>query len=141
PGDGLGLRAEADSGLMPGVLTGQDHLQRDGAVEPDVSGLVDDPHTTTSQLALDLVAGDDGITPSRGKPGSVARSRPALSVGGMADGDLVGPRRPGFRVLRRFRVKRSRFDRGLGRERWDPGRAAGVGDSRGWSLSGGRIVG
>ena len=58
PGDGLGLGQEADGGLGAGVRAGQDHLQGDGAVEPDLAGLVDDPHAAAAQLALDLVAGD-----------------------------------------------------------------------------------
>ena len=59
-GDGLGLGPEAAGGLGPGVLAGQDHLEGDEAVEPDLPGLVDDAHAAAAQLAEDLVAGDLG---------------------------------------------------------------------------------
>ncbi len=59
-GDGLGLGEEADGGLAPAWVPGQDHLQGDGAVEPDLSGLVDDAHAAAAQLALDLVARTTG---------------------------------------------------------------------------------
>ena len=57
-GDGLGLGQEAGGGLGAGVRAGQDHLQGDDAVEPDLAGLVDDAHAAAAQLAHDLVAGD-----------------------------------------------------------------------------------
>ena len=39
-----------------GVPPGQDHLERDDAVEPEVPGLVNHPHAAAAQLRLDLVA-------------------------------------------------------------------------------------
>ena len=42
------------------MVAGQDHLQGDEAVEPDLAGLVDDAHAAAAQLAEDLVAGDLG---------------------------------------------------------------------------------
>ena len=73
PGDGLGLGQEADGRLGPGVVAGQDHLQGDEAVEPDLAGLVDDAHAAAAQLAEDLVAGD--------APGGPPRSRWAGQFG------------------------------------------------------------
>ena len=52
PGDGLGLGAEAGQLLpSPACAAGQDHLEGDEAVEPDLPGLVDDAHAAAAQLA------------------------------------------------------------------------------------------
>jgi hypothetical protein len=40
------------------VGAGQDHLERHGALEADLPGLVDDAHASSTQLFEDLVAGD-----------------------------------------------------------------------------------
>ena len=76
PGDGLGLGEEAGGGLGAGVRAGQDHLQGDGAVEPDLAGLVDDAHAAAAQLAQDLVAGERGVgTPGGGRRRVAIRRR------------------------------------------------------------------
>ena len=46
------------SSVGAGVAAGQDHLEGDDAVEPELAGLVDDAHAAAAQLAQDLVAGD-----------------------------------------------------------------------------------
>ena len=79
PGDRLGLGQEADGGLGPGVVAGQDHLEGDDAVEPELPGLVDDAHAAAAQLPEDLVAGDLGEgPPSAGRP--AIRHLPAVAL-------------------------------------------------------------
>ena len=54
-GGGLGLSVETyDVGLV-GKLSGEDHLERNGAVEPHLPGLEHDAHAAASDLADDLV--------------------------------------------------------------------------------------
>src|SRR5262249_20757757 len=48
----------ADALLLAGVGPREDHLQRDGAVQPELPRLVDDAHAAPAQLVEDLVAGD-----------------------------------------------------------------------------------
>src|SRR5262249_19536511 len=54
-GGGLGLAPEALHVGLIGELAGEDHLQRDGPIEADLSGLVYDAHTAAGDLAEDLV--------------------------------------------------------------------------------------
>ena len=41
-----------------GMAAGQDHLQRDRAVQLDLPGLVDDAHAAAAQFPQNLVSGD-----------------------------------------------------------------------------------
>ena len=40
------------------MIAGQDHLEGDDAIEPQLASLVDDPHAAPAQLSENLVAGD-----------------------------------------------------------------------------------
>ena len=64
---------------MTGVLSRQDHLERDHAIELGLAGLVHDSHPAAAQHALDFVAGD-----ARHRPG---HARGALAARG---GAIVG---------------------------------------------------
>jgi hypothetical protein len=55
-GDGLRLGEEPTGLLRPGVVACQDHLQGDEAVEPNLTGLVNDAHAAAAQLAKELIA-------------------------------------------------------------------------------------
>src|SRR5262245_56959136 len=66
--DRLGLSAEALEVGRAGVSARQDHLERDGPVEPGLPRLVDDPHAAASQLAQKFVTGRAG-TRLIGNPG------------------------------------------------------------------------
>src|SRR5439155_3765721 len=55
PGDRLGLGAEAGQVGGGGVAAGEDHLQRDEAVERPLAGEVDDAHAAAADLADQLV--------------------------------------------------------------------------------------
>ena len=59
-GERRGLRAEAGQVLRAGLEPGQDHLQRHGAIEAELPGLVHDAHTAAAEQPQDLVAGDLG---------------------------------------------------------------------------------
>src|SRR5262249_35153726 len=56
----LGLGLEAGPLVRAGMRPGQDHLQRDHAVQGQVPRLVDDAHAAAAQLAEHLVAGHAG---------------------------------------------------------------------------------
>ena len=58
-GDGAGLDVEPGDLVVRGVRPGQDHLQGDQAIEPDVPGLVDDAHAAPADFRDDLVARHD----------------------------------------------------------------------------------
>ena len=53
----LGLDAEARQLPRPGMAAGQHHLERHGALQGQMPGLVDDAHAAAAEHALDLVAG------------------------------------------------------------------------------------
>ena len=92
PGDGAGLDVEPGDLVVRGVGPGQDHLQGDQAIEPDVPGLVDDAHAAAADLGEDLVARDvDSDRPRRPARGP---GRPAADLGHRV---VVG------RVVRRVR--------------------------------------
>jgi hypothetical protein len=57
-GDHLGLALEARPLVRAGVGAGQEHLERDGAVQAQVPGLVDDAHAAAAEHCFDLVARD-----------------------------------------------------------------------------------
>ena len=59
-GEHRGLRAKAGQVLRAGLDPGQDHLQRHGAIETELPGLVDDAHAAAAEHPQDLVAGDLG---------------------------------------------------------------------------------
>ena len=94
--DRLGLAPEPLPLGRPGVRPGQDHLQRDGAVEGELPGLVDDAHPAAADLPDDLVAGDQ-------RRGEIDRRHVRRAWAG-AELDLrrVRTRHPGQRGERRF---------------------------------------
>ena len=55
-----GLCAKAGQVLRAGLEPGQNHLQRHGAIETELPGLVHDTHTAAAEEPQDLVAGDLG---------------------------------------------------------------------------------
>ena len=57
PGDDLRLGQEPFDRVRPGILAGQDHLQGDHAVQPELARLVDDAHAPAAELPEDLVPG------------------------------------------------------------------------------------
>ena len=95
-GDGLGLGQEPGGGLGAGVLAGQDHLQGDGAVEPDLAGLVDHAHAAAAELAQDLVAGERGVGTPWGGRRSVAIRRGHDKVGRRDVASKIRHGPPGF---------------------------------------------
>ena len=58
PPPGLGLPEEPLPLVRPGEGAGQEHLEGDGAVEPQVPRPVDDAHPAAAEHRLHLVAGD-----------------------------------------------------------------------------------
>ena len=62
-----------------GVGAGQDHLEGTGAVEPDLPGVVDDPHRSPAEFPQDLVAGD-GRDARFELPGPASLPRSVASV-------------------------------------------------------------
>ena len=62
-GDGLGLVPEAAELGVVCQNAGPDHLEGDGPIERDLSGLVDDPHAAAAQFPADLVVAEvaDGV--------------------------------------------------------------------------------
>jgi hypothetical protein len=77
-GDRLGLAKEPGAGLGRSMGAGQDHLERAGAIQPDLPSLVNHAHAAAAQLAEELIAGD-------GEDGA-----PGLDGWGIAAGDC-GP--------------------------------------------------
>ena len=86
PRHGLGLAAEPGQAVGPGVVAGQDHLQGNGPVEPEVLGPVDDPHAAAAQHRLDDEARDrdvgrvGGAGPLAVEGGDVARLDPVVDL-------------------------------------------------------------
>ncbi len=60
PGDGAGLAVEARQLRLVSVGAGENHLERDQAVEGQLPRLVDDAHAAAADLFEDRVAGNDG---------------------------------------------------------------------------------
>ena len=56
-GDGRGLGLEPPQTAAIGLVAGQDHFQGDQAAQAELARLVDHTHSSPSQLAQDLVAG------------------------------------------------------------------------------------
>ncbi len=75
PGDRLCFGEEPCRGLGRGVDAGEDHLERTGAVQLHLPGLVDHPHAATAQLVDDLV-------PGNGDHGEGRRCWPGLGESG-----------------------------------------------------------
>ena len=69
--DHRGLGAKASQFLRASVGPGQHHLERHGAIEADLSGLVDDAHASASQLTHDFVAGH--LRPFAARPKGACR--------------------------------------------------------------------
>jgi len=109
-GDRLGLGAEACQGLGLGCDGGPDQFQGDNAIERHLPCLVNDTHTAASQLAQDIVTGDqrrprrvdcDGIGGAEGWRGLVRRS--SMQCKQLAHGiGQVGKAVQIFIELRRF---------------------------------------
>ena len=59
-GERRGLGAKAGQVLRAGLEPGQDHLQRHGAIEAELPGLVHDAHAAAAEQPQDLIAGDLG---------------------------------------------------------------------------------
>ena len=66
-GDRLGLDPEAGQMLRRRLAPANDHLERDQAVQPRLSGLVDDAHPAAAERSQDLVAGDLGYVGPRSR--------------------------------------------------------------------------
>ncbi len=66
PGRCLGLRLEARRGSRVSIGIGANDLQRHDPLEPDLPGLVDRTHPTTSQLAQNPVARPEEVSASVG---------------------------------------------------------------------------
>ena len=77
-GEGRGLPAEAPEFLRTGERAGEQHLDRDRAVERALPGLVDDAHAAAAEHRLHLVAGDLRQVGGRrrGRDRAGTRSRP-----------------------------------------------------------------
>src|SRR5579871_3999208 len=57
PGDCLRFDPEACEAFRLGVCSCQDHFERDNAIEPELAGTVNNPHTAAAENFQDLVAG------------------------------------------------------------------------------------
>ena len=60
PADGKRLGSEAMEFALVGMFAGEDHFDRDPAVEAGLPGAIDDPHPAMGHAALDAIAGDFG---------------------------------------------------------------------------------
>ena len=78
-GDGLGLVLEPPQLGVVGQDAGLDHLERDGPVEADLPGLVDDAHAAAAELLLKLVVAEVA-------DGGAALDSPRIA--GIADGPI-----------------------------------------------------
>src|SRR5262249_19741203 len=58
PGNGLGFRAETGEFLRAGMRLGQDHFERDRAIQSRLPRLIDDAHRAASQLTRELILPD-----------------------------------------------------------------------------------
>jgi hypothetical protein len=87
-GDGLGLGQEAGGGFAAGVGACQDHLEGDGAVEPDLAGLVDHAHAAAPQLVHDLVSRDGRGSAVDALPRGVTGAGHGVRVGRRAEARL-----------------------------------------------------
>ena len=115
----LGLGVEAlDVGLV-GELAGEDHLERDGAVEADLPGLEDDAHAAAGDLADDLVVAEVADAGGFGRAGCGRWILPEHRGGGLIVGRLglvarrIAHRRHGV-VLMDYIGRRSRTTVGCG---------------------------
>ena len=79
PRDGLGLGEEPDGRLGGRMVAGQDRLERDDPVEPELASPVDHPHAAAAQLLEDLVPGHDRPG-HRGANGQVADGQRRILV-------------------------------------------------------------
>ena len=122
-GDGLGLVLEASQLGVVGQNSGLDHLERDGPVEADLPGLVDDAHAAAAQLFLNLVVAEvaDGGAARQVARGPVAVGRAGWVVGvgrpvagGVGRGRCCVGDRPGSVRPGRLGVARRRLGRVAG---------------------------
>ena len=76
-GDGLGLVPEPAQLVVAGEQAGPDHLEGDGSIERDLSGLVDDAHAAAAEFAADLVVAEvaDPVAARQGVRVAVAARR------------------------------------------------------------------
>ena len=101
PGDRLTLGAEAGQFLGPGVLPGQDHLERDQTFERNLPGLVDDSHAAAGDLLQQLVIAD--VTDGSQRAGAVAVPHAQGVLAGQG-GNLPLARKEGAQLGRQVRV-------------------------------------
>ena len=95
----LGFPEETLPLFGTGVCAGQQHLEGDGAVEPQVPGLVDDPHAAVAQKGLHVIAGIRGNS-----AGGCAAGRPPPDDVDTVSGNKV----PTWASTRRSRLRPSR---------------------------------
>ena len=111
-GGRLGLDVEAFDIGLGGELAGEDHLQRDGAVEANLPRPVDDAHAAPGDLLEQLVVAEvaDGLGPiSRRRGGRRSVERGSVAVIAIDCRLVRGRAAPGRRwsVLRRRRSVRA----------------------------------
>ena len=109
-GDGLGLVLEAAQLVVAGEQAGLDHLERDGPVEGDLPGLVDDAHAAAAQLPADLVVAEVADARGRWRFGMGWIGRAEVDYGVIArrhSGVVVGRPGPGARQRRGRRRARN----------------------------------
>ena len=53
--------------IRPGVAGGQNHLERDQSLEPEIARLVGDAHSTPAEHFQNLVALHDGLARGAGR--------------------------------------------------------------------------
>src|SRR5581483_3895855 len=103
PGRGLRLDLEACERLVVRQLTGADHLEGHGAVQPGLAGAVDDAHAAATEVAEDLIAGDlwDALRLLARLAASLVRAGAGMVGGGSRRRELRngGGRRRTFRSL------------------------------------------
>ena len=92
--DRLRLGAEPRQVVGSGVGAGQDHLERDEAIESDLAGLVDDAHAAPAQLAQDFITGNLNDGPGR-RGGALTRRFEVVRTGGQRAGVRTAGRRRG----------------------------------------------
>ena len=121
PGDRLGFDIEAGQLMIARMGAGQHHLERDEAVEPALTCLVNDAHAAPAQLAEDFVAGHHGRIPVRTLFDRIRDGKAELFGGGYSPADGIeidcGPRvkgrrarhdEPGVRGIGQFRARQRR---------------------------------
>jgi hypothetical protein len=134
----LGLGVEPLDVAVVGELTGDDHLEGDGAIEADLAGVEDHAHAAPGDLADDLVVAEiaDGRAGRKvaRRPVAIGRLGQPAEVGGPVGGGVgVGRSRARSRLVGRRPVGLGVSRCRLGRVVCARGREAGCGVGRsGW---------